>query len=104
MTSSVLIFQNQPGNDRTMSYNCNGNNCKFNALRSGSSPAINTGLNQTNLVAVVASGSTIDLHVNNQKIDSYSDSTYSQGLIGVAAADVNNPTEVVFSDAKVWTS
>src|SRR6266704_1041633 len=102
--NGYYFFIGQDGKYESGTYNCNGNNCKFNALRSGSSPAINTGLNQTNLVAVVASGSTIDLHVNNQKIDSYSDSTYSQGLIGVAAADVNNPTEVVFSDAKVWTS
>ena len=83
--------------------NCNGNNCKLSALRNGSSPAINTGLIQTNLVAVIAKGSTIDLYVNHQKIDSVSDSSYSQGQIGVAASDVNSPTEVVFRDAKVWT-
>lgn len=83
--------------------NCNSNNCKLMALRNGSNTAIHTGLNQTNLVAVVARGSTIDLYVNNQKIDSISDSTYSQGQIGVAASDVNSPTEVVFSNAKVWT-
>jgi len=55
------------------------------------------------VVAVVASGSTIDLYVNNQKIDSYSDSSYSQGLIGVFASGVNGPTEVMFNNAKVWT-
>jgi serine/threonine protein kinase len=83
--------------------NCNGNNCNVSELRGGSSTAINTGLNQSNLVAVVASGRTIDLYVNNKKIDSVSDGSYSQGQIGVSASDVNSPTEVVFSDAKVWT-
>src|SRR6266702_2040372 len=83
--------------------NCNSNNCNVSELRSGSSAAIKTALNQSNLVTVVASGSTIDLYVNNQKIDSYSDSSYSQGQIGVAATDMKSPTEVVFSDAKVWT-
>ncbi len=83
--------------------NCNSNNCNVSELRSGSSAAIKTALNQSNLVTVVASGSTIDLYVNNQKIDSYSDSSYSQGQIGVAATDLKSPTEVVFSDAKVWT-
>ncbi len=73
-------------------------------IQPNSSSAIHTGLNQSNLIAVVANGSTLDLYVNNQKIDSVSDSAHSQGQIGVAATDVNNPTEVVFSNAKVWTS
>src|SRR6266568_1244539 len=84
--------------------NCIGNynNCKINPLRRSSSPAIKTGLNQPNLAAVVASGSTLDLYVNDQKIDSVSDSSYSQGGIGVFASGVNGPTEVAFNDAKVW--
>jgi len=72
-------------------------------LRGGSSTAINTGLNQSNLLAVVANGSTIDLYVNNQKIDGVTDSTYSQGKFGVGALNLNSPTEVVFGNAKVWT-
>ena len=83
--------------------NCNSSNCKLRALHNGSSTTINTGLNQSNLLAVVANGSTIDLYVNHHKIDSLSVSTYSQGLIGVSALDLNSPTEVVFSNAKVWT-
>src|SRR6266567_3335466 len=83
--------------------NCNSNNCKVSELRSGSSAAIKTGLNQSNLVAVVASGSIIDLYVNNHKIDSVSDNSYGSGQIGVAATYLKSPTEVVFSNAKVWT-
>jgi eukaryotic-like serine/threonine-protein kinase len=83
--------------------NCNGNTCKVSELRSNSSPAINTGLNQSNLLAVVASGSTIDLYVNQQKIDSVSDNSYGSGQIGVGATYLTSPTEVVFSNAKVWT-
>lgn len=83
------------------------NNCpactSFSVLHSDSSPAINTGLNQSNLVAVVASGSTIDLYVNNQKIYSSSDSSHSQGGIGVFASGTNGPSEVMFNNAKVWT-
>jgi hypothetical protein len=84
--------------------NCIGNynNCKISPLRSGSSPAISKGLNQPNLAAVVASGSTIDLYVNDQKIDSVSDSSYNQGGIGVFASGVNGGTEIAFNDAKVW--
>lgn len=78
----------------------NGNN--VTALKSGSNSAINMGLNQTNLIAVVANGPQIDLYVNKQHIDSVTDSTFSQGQVGVAVSDNNNPTEAVFSNAKVW--
>ena len=66
--------------------------------------AINAGLNQSNLVAVVAQGSTFDLYVNQQKVSSVSDSTYSHGKIGVVADGylANHPTEVVYSNARVW--
>jgi eukaryotic-like serine/threonine-protein kinase len=79
------------------------NSYTITLIQPHSSSAIHTGLNQSNLIAVVANGSTLDLYVNSQKIDSVSDSAHSQGQIGVAATVVNNPTEVVFSNAKVWT-
>ncbi len=72
-------------------------------LVSAFSTAIATGLNQTNVLAIVAQGSTLDLYVNNQKIDSVSDGTYSHGQIALAADAFNDPTEVAFNNAKVWT-
>lgn len=63
----------------------------------------NKGLGQSNVIAVVANGDTLNLYVNNQKIDSIHDSTSSSGLIGFSAADTGEPTEVVYSYAKVWT-
>src|SRR5439155_12874088 len=71
-------------------------------LKNGTSSAINTGLNQSNLIAVVANGSTIDLYVNLRHINSVNDSTYTSGQIGVAAYSVGDPTEVAFNNAKVW--
>ncbi len=66
-------------------------------------PAIHTGLNQSNTLAVVAQGSTLDLYVNDEQVDSVSESTYSQGEIGVLAANqAGSGTEVVFSNATVW--
>src|SRR6266487_1736478 len=102
--NGYYFFIGQNGSYELGNYNNCKVNCTLKPLRNGYSAAINTGLNQSNLVAVVASGSTIDLYVNHHKIDSYSDSSYSQGQIGVVAFDVNSPTEVVFSNAKVWTS
>lgn len=80
-----------------------GFNSTGHILQSDSSSAITTGLNQSNGIAVVAIGNNIDLYVNHQKIASVSDSTYSQGQIGVAADCSSNPTEVVFSNVRVWT-
>ncbi len=77
-----------------------GTNAKY--LTSNSSLAIHTGLNASNLIAVVANGSTLGLYVNRQKIDSVTDSTYSHGTIGLTAEAFNNPTEVIFQNAKVW--
>ena len=72
-------------------------------LLSNTSPAIHAGLNQSNLIAVVTIGNHFDLYINQQKIDSTSDSTLSSGQINIAAVGGNNLTEVVFRDAKVWT-
>jgi serine/threonine protein kinase len=72
-------------------------------LTSGSSPAIHAGYNQSNVIAVVANGSSFDLYVNHQKIDSAHDATFSHGEIALFAGADSNPTEVIFRNAKVWT-
>ena len=90
----------QDGSYALFIYNPSGSNL----LYSPSSSVIKAGLNQSNLVAVVAQGSTLDFYINQQKVDSITDSTYSHGAIGVVADGFpnNHPTEVVYSDAKVW--
>ncbi len=64
--------------------------------------AIHTGLNASNVIAVVANGNTLDLYVNMQKIASVTDSTYNHGIIGLIADPTNNPTELVYINAKGW--
>lgn len=73
-------------------------------LRENFLAIINTNLNQSNLIAVVANGSTLDLYMNRQRIGSVNDSTYSHGQIGLVAQSQRGeiPTEVVYSNAKVW--
>jgi hypothetical protein len=71
------------------------------------SSVIHRGLGQSNLIAMVAEGSTIRLYVNRQQVDSVTDSTYSRGYIALAAETYisltnYHPTEVVYSNAKVW--
>ncbi len=84
---------------------CPGNTCRQIVVTTPSL-AINRGLNSTNLVAVVVTGTTITLFVNRQRITSVNDSTFSHGQIGVVAspfANVGHPTEVVYGNARVWT-
>src|SRR6266566_4258181 len=65
--------------------------------------ACHLGLNQTNVLAVVADGHSITLYVNSQQIASINDSSYDRGQIGVIAYPYSDPTEVVYTNAKVWT-
>ncbi|HZT99238.1 MAG TPA: hypothetical protein VFA10_06230, partial [Ktedonobacteraceae bacterium] len=72
-------------------------------LTSGRAAAIYTGLNVANVLGVVARGNTIDIYVNHQRIDGVTNGTYDSGQVGVAAAYEAGITEVVFSNAEVWT-
>lgn len=76
---------------------------KFTIIQGGSSSAIKVGLNQSNLIAIVAHGNTFDLFVNKHYITSVNDSTYSEGGFAVVAHAINKPTEVEFRNAMVWT-
>jgi eukaryotic-like serine/threonine-protein kinase len=69
------------------------------------SSSIIAGSSQANIIAVQARGSIIDLYVNQHLIDSVEDNSYRDGTIGVLAKalDLYRPTEVAFSDARVWT-
>lgn len=80
----------------------------YKTLKTSKSSVIKTGLNQVNVLAVVANGQSFTLYVNRQMIDSFSDGGYSagqtgfvvdsSGVIGGAAA----PTEVAYTNEKVW--
>jgi TIR domain len=71
-------------------------------LRSGRSSTINMGLNQANLLAVLARGSNLYLYINQKFITSVSDGASLSGLIGVIALPNGNPTEVLASNLQIW--
>jgi len=74
-------------------------------LAGSNSSAVHTGLNQTNVIAIVAHSSVIDLYINSQRVNSVRDSTFSSGEIGLCAdpSYSNHPTDVAYNNAKVWT-
>ncbi|HZS79091.1 MAG TPA: serine/threonine-protein kinase [Ktedonobacteraceae bacterium] len=61
------------------------------------------GLRQTNYLGVIANGSTIEIFVNMQMLDTVTNTTFTQGAVGVIAEDVTSPTDASFSDAEAWT-
>jgi hypothetical protein len=65
--------------------------------------AFHKGLNQTNVIAVVANGQTVSIYINQQLTTTFTDSTYSAGVIGVDAISYYGPTEVVYQNIRVWT-
>lgn len=56
-----------------------------------------------NIIAVVANRNSFDLYVNRQKIATASDITFSHGFLGFLAENQGNSTDVIYSNAKVWT-
>ena len=82
-------------------YQNSGNNAQ--SLTGGASAAIHMGYNQSNVIAVVARGSSISLYVNSQQIGSANDATYNYGGIALCAVDYHNPTEVIYSNARAWS-
>lgn len=65
-------------------------------------PAINAGLNQRNVLAVLAQGSTIQLFVNGEHLDTVQDPTYPEGNIALCAERYTNTTQVAFNNFKMW--
>lgn len=66
-------------------------------------PALLANPQATISLAVVAQSSTLTLYVNHQKVDQVNDATYSSGQISLFAHDLQKPTEVVYTNARLWT-
>jgi hypothetical protein len=79
------------------------NGAHAKTLTTGTATNIHPGLNQTNTLAAVAHGSSVALYVNGQFLTNVVDTTLSSGQIGVISDDVSNITEVIYSQAKIWT-
>ncbi len=73
-------------------------NGDYTLIASGSSGAIDTNPNATNTLGVVAHGSSIDLYVNGQDLQSVNDGTFTHGQVGIVVLS----GDAAFSDAKVW--
>ena len=99
-TGQYYLFR--VGTDGSYALEVYKNNKSVTMLSSGISSAISTGNGQSHDMAVIANKNSLYLYVNQQLVTSAVDSTLSAGQIGVAAIDHSTPTEVEFSNVKVW--
>ena len=73
------------------------------SLAFGRSLAINTGLNQTNLLSVMARDGNISLFINKHFVAGASDNTYLSGAIGLVASNFPQTSiDIAFNNALVW--
>lgn len=73
------------------------------SLVDDTSSIIKTGAGQSNMLTVIAQGTTFYLYINQQYVASASDASFASGEVGVAASDTTNNTDVAFTNATVWT-
>ncbi len=73
-------------------------------LLSSTTSVLNTDLNQTNQIAVLARGQTLSLYFNSTYIDKVNDATVPSGEISLFAEDNGNPAELSFQQAQVWNA
>jgi hypothetical protein len=72
-------------------------------LHKGTSEFFKTGLNQVNLIAVIARGSSIYLYINQHYVISASDKSYRAGQIGLFGGNYTHaPADVMFSHVQIW--
>jgi hypothetical protein len=103
MHSISYYFRFRQNGDYDVVYYDNHSSQAHGPLVASNASIFSPGYNQSNLIAVVVRGNRIDLYVNNQYINSVSIGVYGSGYIGVFVTDKGNPTEAIFSHAKVWT-
>src|SRR5262249_21375686 len=72
------------------------------SLATGFNSAINAGLNQTNVLTVIAQGASLHVYVNKQLVANVSDSTFTTGALVLYASDVGSPADIAFSNARIW--
>lgn len=108
-----MVFRTDPNNNNFYDFEVcqdgsyylavySAGNGKYVAQPKNSS-AIKTGLNQTNIIALVAQGNSMTMYVNNVNLGSATDGSFSTGQVGLVADAINGSTDVSYAFAKVWT-
>jgi hypothetical protein len=68
----------------------------------GSSSAIHTGLDQGNIITIIARGSNVYIYINKQRILSLANANTTSGEFGFMAVESSQPTTALFGNVKIW--
>jgi hypothetical protein len=108
-----IVFRADSSSDQYYAFDvCQDGSFSLFSSQSGSyilSPnldsAIKTGLNQSNLIAVVAYHAFLYLYVNRHLVGNTINSTFDHGQIGVSIDPygATGPSETVYSNMRLWT-
>lgn len=81
-----------------------GGGKEVSPLRTSTTPAksFRKGFNQANIIGVSMRKNHMQLYINNQNVETINDSSLNKGLVGFLVYDMKTPTEVVYTNAKVW--
>lgn len=101
VTNQFYIFR--VGHDGTYTLLVTRDNQHNTPILDDKSAAIKTDFGQANLLTIIARGNTISLYINKQFVGSTTDGSYAGGEIGVFAGNGGHPTDVAFSNIRVWT-
>lgn len=71
-------------------------------LNGGYVSNFHTGLNQTNLITLIARGTNFLLYVNKMYAGKVSDTTYSDGNIALLAINHTQYTDVAYTNLQIW--
>ncbi len=83
---------------------CATSDCSH-VLASGVAANFNQGLHKTNLLGIVAQGSSLAIYLNNRLLQKVTDSHFAQGSIALTSGPNNDhtPNEVVYQDFQEWS-
>jgi serine/threonine protein kinase len=99
LSTSYYLFSVGSDGHYSLSYQTTKN---LVSLKHGTSSAIQVGLNNPNLLTVIAHGNTLVLYINKTYVTTVTDHTRSSGMIGVFAQNNNNVTDIAFRNAQLW--
>lgn len=80
-------------------YSYTGNNTSQTVM---SGVATNYQFNQVNQLTIIARGTTYSFYLNQHFLQSTTDKTFGEGMIGLVADDSQNATTVDYTNFKIW--
>lgn len=102
VNDKFYLFQIDVNGNYSLYQYTNNQGGNAHRLISGTTSLMN-GTGQTIQITLIAQNSNLSFYLNQHYLDSASDGSYTSGKLGVFGESVTHPTDVAFTNAKVWT-